>query len=827
MYISFSRQFLLRRFLIKPNSISWVIAFHVLIPSVVNASTPIASNKALTLSSTTSDLLHRENISQLKNNTQSGQREYQSQEAETLLVEIIINTQRLPDIYRIEKLQDGRLVLPLEVWHLTRLKPVSDVIELVDKNQGYALDSIQGLSYSIDQNTLTLEIYAPIEAFQTSSINIRPKEERLPKSTTHGVFINYDLSAVHTDRHQTSYAGLMEGIVFNDWGTAMLGAVVRVNEHNNETIRTDTYWQKDLPAQMQSLVIGDTIDFASDWSRPARFAGFRWGRDFSLQPGYISYPMPSISGSAALPSTIDILVNNQKTQMQTVNSGPFDLTNIPVVTGSGELNLIVRNLLGQQTLITKSYYTSPKLLEKDVVDFSFQAGFLRENYGVKSNDYGAFFSSGLWRQGLSKLTTVEGRFELQEDRQAIGGIIDQVLGDFALVRLGGGISNDKDHQGGHYLVGLERTSLAGAGSIRWEYFDKNYHQFASIEDEIKPRERIIAGYGLPVSKHISAGLNYTSQSDWDGDLFQLLSVSLSISFPENIFLNTYATKNLDTQQGWSGGLSLTIPLDKQRSAASSIVRDSSGQQITTIELNQSVPSGLGFGWGLRASDDPQQRLYTNLVWNTNKGQLVAEAVENSDWNTSVRLAANGTVGWFNHLFFATQNLGQQSFAVVKVGDFADIPIYRSNQLAAHTNNQGLALIPNLLPYQENKISIDPTELPLDAEIQGIEDFPQPYARSGIFVNLPVRRSHNILMTILQADNAVVPLGAKVKIGGRTDEFIVGKRGEVYLIDLVEKNHMTVTWENEKCELEITPNLNAPHGTEFPPLICAASQAVQP
>ena len=56
--------------------------------------------------------------------------------------------------------------------------------------------------------------------------------------------------------------------------------------------------------------------------------------------------------------------------MQTVNSGPFDLTNIPVVTGSGELNLIVRNLLGQQTLITKSYYTSPKLLEKDVVDYA-------------------------------------------------------------------------------------------------------------------------------------------------------------------------------------------------------------------------------------------------------------------------------------------------------------------------------------------------------------------------------------------------------------------------------------------------------------------------
>lgn len=822
---TFSRRILLQRVLIKPNSISWMIAFHLLIPSIVNAEIPSVPNIVSTLPVNKSNLLDKENSSQLKSNMQVGHpKEHQT---ETFLVEIIINTKRLPDIYRIEKLQDGRLVLPLDVWKLTRLQPTLEIIALADNNQGYALDSIKGLSYRVNQQTLTLEIDAPVDAFQASSVNTGSRESRLPKSTTPGIYVNYNLNAIHTDNHQTSYTSLIEGVVFNYWGTAVLGAVLRANEDTNETIRTDTYWQKDLPAQMQSLVIGDTIDFASDWSRPARFAGFRWGRDFSLQPSYISYPMPSISGSAALPSTIDILVNNQKTQMQTVNSGPFDLTNIPVVTGSGELNLIVRNLLGQQTLITQSYYTSPKLLEKDVDDFSFQAGFLRENYGVKSNDYGPFFSSGHWRQGLSKLTTVEGRFELQEDRQAIGGIIDQVLGDFALVRLGGGVSNDKDHYGGHYLVGLERTSLTGGGSIRWEYFDKNYHQFASIEEEIKPKQRIIAGYGLPILNYISAGLSYTSQSDWDGGLFQLISVNLSVSLPENIFLNTYAMKTLDNNQGWSGGLSLTIPLGKQRSVAARTVRDYSGQQINTTEITQSAPSGSGVGWAVRASDDSQQSLYTNLIWNTDQAQLIAEVVENSEWDTSVRLAANGTVGWFNHLFFATQNLGQQSFAVVKVGDFADIPIYRSNQLAAHTNSQGLALISNLLPYQENKISIDPTELPLDAEIQGIEDFPQPYARSGVFVNLPIRRSNHALMTILRADNTVVPLGAKVKIAGREDEFIVGKRGEVYLTDLEKINRITVIWENEKCELEIMSDLNEAHSTEFAPLICIASQAVHP
>src|SRR5690606_2257502 len=47
--------------------------------------------------------------------------------AETYLVEIIINAKPLPDIYRAEKLADGRIALPLDVWELTRLLPLEKI----------------------------------------------------------------------------------------------------------------------------------------------------------------------------------------------------------------------------------------------------------------------------------------------------------------------------------------------------------------------------------------------------------------------------------------------------------------------------------------------------------------------------------------------------------------------------------------------------------------------------------------------------------------------------------------------------------------------------
>ncbi|MGN5535749.1 fimbria/pilus outer membrane usher protein [Acinetobacter sp. Lyrl_1] len=753
------------------------------------------------------------------NNSKQEIQERYSNAAETYLVEIIINAQPLPDIYRVEKLADGHIALPLDVWELTRLRPVKEITALPDAQKGYILDSITGLTYQFDRSLLTLEINAPAQAFKGSFFDMRSQKESLPNLSPPGAFINYNLSVTDAVHHEKNYGALIEGIVFNGWGSAVIGGVIRSNKNETETIRTETYWQKDLPNRMQSLTIGDTLDPGSDWSRPARFAGIRWGRDFTLQPGYISYPMPSLSGSAALPSTIDVLVNNQRRQTQTVKSGPFDLTNIPVITGAGEINLIIRNMLGEQTIITRSYYTSPKLLESGLTDFSFQAGFLRENYGTVSNDYGAFFSSSNWRQGLSKTTTVEGRLELQQDRQAIGGLVDHVLGNFAIAHLGVGFSHVHDNQGGHYLMGLERTGKNGGGSIRWEYFSDDYNQFASTDKEIKPRQRIAAGYGLPIYHNVSIGLNYTSQSNWNSDLLSLLSANVSISLPENIFLHTYASTQLDQNKDWNCGLSLTIPLGKQRSFSANSQRSNDGHYVNTADLTQSAPIGPGIGWGIRTSDNPNQKLRANFTWNTKIGQITAEAVDNSQHDAMFRFGASGSIGWLQNLPFATKNIGHGSFAVVKVADFERIPVYRSNQLVAYTNSQGLAFVPNLLPYQKNKISLDPSELPLEAEINGTEEYALPYARSGIFLNLPVRRSYNALITLKQPDNSPVPLGATVKLAGRDDEFVVGKRGEVYLVNLSKVNHITVTWPTGSCKLKIPLDFKGSGEPRIGPLAC--------
>jgi len=737
---------------------------------------------------------------------------------QTLLLDVTINTRKLAGVIRVEKLADDRLVLPVEAWLEARLRPAGKKLALPDGYEGYALDAVPGLQYKLDSGRLGLDITAPAEAFEANTLDEGRGGESPPNHAPPGFYFNHTLTGTRFGDSRLSYGAFLEGVAFNGWGSLVISGVARGNSDQSELIRTDTYWQKDLPGPMETLVLGDTIGSGGAWSRPARFGGIRWARNFSLQPGYITFPMPSLSGSAALPSTIDVLVNNQHRQSQTVEPGPFDLTNIPVGTGAGQINLVVRDLLGVETLVTQSYYTSPRLLAKGLSDFSFEAGALRENFGSQSNDYNSVFAAGTWRQGLNDTLTGEARLELQQHRQATGIEIAGLLGHFGVARAAAAYARTGGEQGGHYVLGLERTSLYGSGSLQGELFDRGYAQFALLPNEIRPRDRFIAGYSMPLFLGASAGISYTSQSSWDGDRFQLAAANLNLSLPGNMYLSAYASKQMDQDNGWSGGLNITVPLGALRSASASSTRDTNGHFINALQASQSVSQGPGLGWRLRASDDPHQQLQGGSTLNTNYGQLNADANLGKD-GTALRLGANGSIGWLQGLPFATRNIGLGSFAVVKVGDIKDVPVYRSNQIAATTNSSGLALVPDLLPYQKNQITIEPGELPFDVEIKGVKELAVPYARSGMFVEFPVRRSRNALVVLLQPNGTPVPVGARVTTSPSGMAFIVAKRGQVYLTDLTTDNRIVVQWRDGRCDLAITLVADGPAEPRIGPLTC--------
>lgn len=739
-------------------------------------------------------------------------------DAQSLLLQVIINTQRFHEIVRAEKLGDGRLVLPEDVWKAMRLHTPKERIPMSENRIGYALESIISARYTLDIPNMIVTITAPADAFESAMLHPSLTDIPEPKPAPPGFYLNYDISASHTQ--QTSpYGMLIEGIGFNGWGSAVAGLVARGSDSNHEVLRTETYWQKDLPGKMETLVVGDAITSAGAWSRPARYAGIRWARDFSLQPGIITFPVPTITGSAALPSVVDLLINNQRTQSTVVNPGPFQLNNVPVVTGAGEVNLVVRDALGVEKLITQRYYASPRLLSPGLNDFSFEVGALRENFLVQSNDYGSGFVAGSLRHGIHHTLTGEGRIELQESRQAAGVELAGLLGDIAIGRMAVAHSNTEQHNGNRYVVGVERNAPGIGGSVQWESMDRGYSQFAETGNETHPRERVTAGFGLRALDNATIGFNYIDQKEWANDRLQLFSLNLGISMPNNIYLSAYASQRLKHNEGWSGGLSLIVPLGNQRAVTAAARRDTTGSMISTAEVSQSTPYGPGVGWRLRASDAPSQHVQAGATVNTNYGRFTAEANEGEN-NNAVRLGASGSLGWLGGLPFATRDIGHGSFAVVSVGDLAGVPVYRSHQLAATTNEQGFALVPSLLPYQKNQITIDPIDLPLDVDIKSVSETTIPFARSGVMVEFPIQRSRNALIILKRPTGEFIPEGARVRVMSSREQYFVAKRGEVYLKNLTNENQIIANWNGGECHLTLDLKNTEETEPRIGPLICA-------
>lgn len=741
---------------------------------------------------------------------------------ETLLVEIRVLGRDLDGIFEVESHPNGQLVVPEEVWTEARLVPAGAAFNMAAGQRGYALDAVPGMDYQIDRSRLILAISAPPAAFDASQVRLADGRSAAPAVSPPGAYLDYDLSA--TDAFGGHSVGaLLESVVFRRSSAFVVGAAFRSDAVDTALVRTDAYWRKDFPDSMHALVIGDTIGSGGMWSQPARFGGVRFSRDFNLAPGYVSYPMPSINGEAALPSTVDVLINNQRSTSTEVPNGPFTISNVPIVTGAGEMQLVVRDLLGRETVIRQDYYIAPQQLRSGLADYSFEAGALRENYGRLSNDYGAWFGAGTHRRGISDTVTAEVHGELQTERQAGGAGVTAVLGQIGVVAVAAGYAVADGEQGGRYRIGFQRAGPSGGVSVNLEHNDRGYRAFAAGPLSERVKDQSGATAGLQAGRGINVGVSYTRRTTWNDARFTLASASIGIPLPGNAYFTFNAGKQLE-RGGWYGSANVIVPLDGRSTLTASSRRSDDGRLVNALQATRSLPSGPGWGWSLGVSDDASRRAQATAGYNGNHGQFGAEA-NLRDGATDFRLGAAGALGWLHGLTFATRRIDQGAFAVVRVGDVADVPISLSNQVVAVTNADGLALIPRLLPYQSNLLTIHPDGLPLDVEIDSVRESVIPFARSGTVVNFPVRRTRAALAVLHDANGAPVPAGATVVVMPGHYQTMVFMRGEAYLMELEDDSWIEVHWKDGGCTLSL-PQVPAAPGAAAPrigPLTCAGTR----
>jgi outer membrane usher protein len=90
--------------------------------------------------------------------------------------------------------------------------------------------------------------------------------------------------------------------------------------------RLDTGLLLDFPEHTARLVLGDSVTSPGTLGQSVRFTGIRWATDYATRPGLTAYALPVVSGTATVPSSIELYVNQALVQRMTVTRGPSNST---------------------------------------------------------------------------------------------------------------------------------------------------------------------------------------------------------------------------------------------------------------------------------------------------------------------------------------------------------------------------------------------------------------------------------------------------------------------------------------------------------------------
>lgn len=680
------------------------------------------------------------------------------------------------------------------------------------------LASLPGVSFSWDQARTELAISAEPEAFFTTHVNAGDELTAKVAPYTPGVYLNYDASFTDSpglhERQALVDVGLFqgEGLFTSNFAVGTLG-----------NTRLMSSFQTDQVSAMKTLRVGDSYSSAGAWGRPVLFGGFQFGTNFAIRPHFIPMALPSVSGRALLPSTVDIYVDNTLRTRQNIKAGAFSIQNLPVLTGAGEVQVVVKDLLGREQVLTQPFFASPILLRPGLVEQAFEIGWQRNNYGQASHDYSDPFAALTYRKGLSPRVTAEAHLELQQNMFAAGLSGAASLPTLSSVAEVSAAISHADHFNPGTLLDASYSYLgkrwSGHASVQWQ--SGSFRQLGSNPDQLTQQSGSVQ-LNLPLGSG-SLSVNYLRHQLVGADLMRIVNLSFSQRLASKLHVSMVMFKPLFPRAGTTLGLTLTLLLDAQHVLSSSLSGGTDTHSAYTT-VSRSTPPDGGFGYrlaSLNGSDPARQQ--ASLAHNQSNGSFQAELVRQQS-DVSARLSAQGGLVLMEDDMYFGRRL-DESFAVVKVAGVAKIPIYLENQVAANTNARGRAVVGPLRAYQDNNISLDPLTLRMDTAVNAVKHTVVPRSQGGVLVDFHARQMRRVTLTVLDLAGSELPPWTAVEVRGVAQNFVIGHRGEVF-VELPQPGaNLAMAWlpDGSRCQFTIDVPVGTPNLSFLKPITCLPAE----
>ncbi|HGF3687934.1 TPA: fimbria/pilus outer membrane usher protein, partial [Acinetobacter nosocomialis] len=715
-----------------------------------------------------------------------------------LFLNISINSNPSEDLFSVKQSKDGKLYIRSGDLKTLRVK----MDEHIPDSQWVCINELKGIQFKYLENEQSLNLQVPSSMLTGYSVELSGQQTTssglLKMKPLNAAILNYSL--YHTITNDESiFSGSAEGIFNSALGNFSSGVLYNGSNETSYShekwVRLESKWQYVDPEKVRIYTLGDFVSNSSDWGSSVRLAGFQWSSAYTQRGDIVTSALPQFSGSAALPSTLDLYVNQQKIYSGLVPSGPFDIKQLPFISGN-EVTLVTTDATGQQSITKKPYYFSSKILAKGINEFSVDVGVPRYNYGLYSNDYDdATFASGAIRYGYSNSLTLSGGAEASTDGLSnVGTGFAKNLFGVGVINADLAASQYKDENGYSALVGLEgRISKNISFNTSYRKVFDNYFDLARVsqirylkENQITSEPQNYLSYSALADEIIRAGINYNfyagygvyvgyNQIKYSDNSYKLLSANLSGSLNKNWGFYSSAYTDYENHKDYGIYFALRYTPSTRTNAITSVSSDSGRLTYRQEVFVLSEPKINSFGWGGYVERDQDAHTNNASIYGSYRARaayLTGRYNRIGD-NDQVALSATGSLVAAAGRIFAANEIGDGYAVVTNAGPQSQI-INGGINLGT-TDKSGRFLIPSLMPYRENHIYLDPSYLPLNWNVKSTDQKTVVGYRQGTLVDFGAHQVISGLVRIVDKNNTPLLPGYSVRINGQQDA-VVGYDG---------------------------------------------------
>lgn len=639
-------------------------------------------------------------------------------------------------------------------------------------------------------------------------------------------FINYQVSAQqgssrHNGREHHDDLYLNGGFNLGGWRFRSSQTLRQNPQGGREWTRAYTYVQRDLPGTHANLTLGETFT-SGEVFRSLPIRGLVVATDLAMLPDALQGYAPIVRGVANSRAKLEILQNGYPVYSTYVSPGPYQIDDLSIAGGSGELEVVLTEDDGQVRRFTQPYATLGNLMREGVWRYSGSIG----RYNAASNLDNPLLMQGTLALGTAWDFTLYGGLQAGSFYRAGNLGAARNLGAWGALALDV-TRSDADLNtssvgrvsGMSYAIKYGKafqtdTTLRFAG---YRYSTEGYRDFDEAVRE-RSRDRNFRGsrrsrleaalfQNFSTSSSISLTL---SQEDFWNTTWQQRQFQFNFTQQHRgVSYNLFASQSLSdghTDHDRQFGISVSFPLDLGHSNSATLNYLNSGGRLSQNARFTGSLDQNRFSYGAGLSNDQQRRQAASLsaAYQAPFASLGAGISQASDYR-SVSLNASGAV----LLHAGGVELGpylSETSALIHVPDVAGVGL--NNAAGARTNARGYALMPHLRPYRVNHMALKTDDLGPDVEIDNGAAQVVPRRGAIVKTTFEARKVTRIVLSVTTAQGQPVPFGAQVNDAQGTVLGIAGQGGQILLATEDKPQTLEVRWGEQltqRCQLDLDPD----------------------